>query len=142
MDLCQIFSDLSRHLREHDGLVQLKTGDLQMGNVFHSKDQIFVIVEIQFRKILRNNDVTQFHIVIFQGSPVHRHVVKIGHTSIFPGLLQNQLYFAVTDAVNKIDIAVAILFQRTFSDGGNDQRLGKVKVWHFFFQIVCNILFG
>ena len=89
MDLCQIFRNLTGHLGEHDGLVQLEPGNLQMGNIFHRKDQIFIIIKVQLRQILGHNDMTKFHVVIFQSGPVHGHIVKISNTSVFSGLLQD-----------------------------------------------------
>ena len=75
MDLCQIFRDLRRHFREHNGFVQLEPGDFQMGYIFHGKDQVFGIIEIQFRNVFGNNDPGHFHVVIFQGSTVQGHVM-------------------------------------------------------------------
>ena len=141
MHPCQIICDLTCHFGEHNGLVQLEPGNLQMRNIFHCKGQIFLIVEIQFGKILGNDYVSQLHVVIFQSSPVHGHILQLRNTAFFPGLLQDNFPFSVADTIYEIDIAVAILFQRAFADGGDVQRPGKVKIRHFFFQIVCNILF-
>ena len=113
---CQIVCQLLCHLREHFRFVQLETADFQIGNIFHSKNQICIIVEVKLRNILRNDDPADLHVIVFDSSPFQTHTGVSGNTANGSGLLEDHLPFSVADTKNIIDVAVAVVFCRTFTD--------------------------